>query len=111
MPTLLIWGARDAVIPYQHARLAHAAMPGSRLDTFEQAGHFPHHSDPPRFERCLREFLASTDEAAYVPEAWRELLRRGRCDSLPSMAPPPPPVRAEAPLIALDATASGLGMR
>src|SRR5689334_21162341 len=28
IPTLLMWGMRDAVIPYQHARLAHAAMPG-----------------------------------------------------------------------------------
>jgi pimeloyl-ACP methyl ester carboxylesterase len=112
MPTLLVWGTRDAVIPYQHARLAHAAMPGSRLDTFEDAGHFPHHSDPARFERCLRDFLASTDEAAYRPEAWRELLRRGRCDSLPSF-PPPPLARAETPLplIALDAAASGLGTR
>ena len=49
MPTLLIWGERDAVIPYEHARMAHAAMPGSRLVTFESAGHFPHHSDPRRF--------------------------------------------------------------
>jgi pimeloyl-ACP methyl ester carboxylesterase len=89
MPTLLVWGTRDAVIPYQHARLAHAAMPGSRLDTFEDAGHFPHHSDPQRFETTLRDFLASTAEAAYQPEAWRELLRRGRSDSLPSLPPEP----------------------
>ena len=111
MPTLLIWGTRDAVIPYQHARLAHAAMPGSRLDTFEEAGHFPHHSDPPRFESALRDFLASTSEAAYRPEEWRELLRRGRCDSLPSL-PPAPPAREDVALIApLDATAGGLATR
>jgi pimeloyl-ACP methyl ester carboxylesterase len=49
MPALLIWGDRDGVIPYEHARLAHAAMPGSRLETFYGAGHFPHHTDPKRF--------------------------------------------------------------
>src|SRR6478752_1588284 len=46
MPTLLVWGAHDAVVPFSHARLAHAAMPGSRLEVFEDAGHFPHHHDP-----------------------------------------------------------------
>ena len=106
MPTLLLWGRRDAVIPYQHARLAHAAMPGSLLDTFEDAGHFPHHSDPLRFERVLREFLASTAAAAYRAEEWRELLRRGRSEALPSLPPLP-----HAGVAALDASAGGAGSR
>ena len=46
MPTLLLWGAHDAIIPVEQAYLAAAAMPGSRLEIFEEAGHFPHHSDP-----------------------------------------------------------------
>ena len=32
-----------------HAHLAHEAMPGSRLEIFAGAGHFPHHADPDRF--------------------------------------------------------------
>jgi pimeloyl-ACP methyl ester carboxylesterase len=63
MPTLLVWGAHDAIIPYSHARLVHAAMPGSRLETFENAGHFPHHAEPARFLAVLREFLATTSPA------------------------------------------------
>ena len=46
MPTLLIWGGRDAIIPVDQARMVHAAMPGSRLEIFDDAGHFPHHTDP-----------------------------------------------------------------
>lgn len=78
MPTLLVWGARDGVIPFHHARVAHAAMPGSRLEVFRQAGHFPHHTDQRRFLSLLEDFIANTPPASYSPEEWRELLRQGR---------------------------------
>ncbi|HEY2166594.1 MAG TPA: alpha/beta fold hydrolase, partial [Jatrophihabitantaceae bacterium] len=39
MPTLLMWGARYRVLPVGHAHKAHAAMPGSRLEIFPDAGH------------------------------------------------------------------------
>jgi pimeloyl-ACP methyl ester carboxylesterase len=78
MPTLLVWGAHDAIIPYSHARIAHAAMPGSRLETFENAGHFPHHAEPGRFLAVLRDFLATTSPPTHSSEQWRELLRRGK---------------------------------
>jgi pimeloyl-ACP methyl ester carboxylesterase len=77
MPTLLMWGTNDAVVPYQHAAVAHAAMPGSRLEVFEGAGHFPHHHDAARFLAVLRDFLSSTAPASYSPAEWRDLLRRG----------------------------------
>jgi pimeloyl-ACP methyl ester carboxylesterase len=82
MPTLLVWGDRDAVIPYEHARLAHAAMPGSRLETFRGAGHFPHHSDPARFLDVLYDFLARTQPASYSIDEWRGVLRMGRTQPL-----------------------------
>jgi pimeloyl-ACP methyl ester carboxylesterase len=78
MPTLLIWGERDAVIPVAHAQVVHEAMPGSRLEIFRNAAHFPHHSDPERFLAVLREFLASTEPAEYSVAQWRALLRAGR---------------------------------
>ena len=40
VPVQLIWGEQDSVIPVTHARLAHAAMRGSRLTIFEGSGHF-----------------------------------------------------------------------
>ena len=78
IPTLLVWGARDAVIPSRQARIAHLAMPGSRLEVFERAGHFPHLTDSARFLSVIRDFLATTAPARYGPEEWRDALRRGR---------------------------------
>ena len=39
-PTLIVWGALDTVIPISHAYQAHAAIPGSTLEVFEQSEHF-----------------------------------------------------------------------
>jgi pimeloyl-ACP methyl ester carboxylesterase len=81
MPTLLVWGARDPIIPVEHGRVAHLAMPGSRLEVFGDAGHFPHHTDPERFLAVLREFVDTTEPATYGTHEWRELLRAGRPDA------------------------------
>ncbi|MEV6019287.1 MULTISPECIES: alpha/beta hydrolase [unclassified Streptomyces] len=78
MPTMLLWGDRDSVVPVRHAHGAHAAMPGSRLEIFEGAGHFPFHSDPARFLALVQEFTATTSAADWSRERWRELLRAGR---------------------------------
>ncbi|MEY9962700.1 pimeloyl-ACP methyl ester carboxylesterase [Streptacidiphilus sp. MAP12-16] len=77
MPTMLLWGSRDSVVPVQHAHNAHAAMPGSRLEIFEGAGHFPFHSDPRRFLELVEDFIATTHPGNWSIEQWRDLLRRG----------------------------------
>ena len=59
-PTLIVWGDRDPMIPVAHARSAHAAIPGSRLEIFEGAGHFPHAEYPERFAEVVTEFIDST---------------------------------------------------
>jgi pimeloyl-ACP methyl ester carboxylesterase len=58
VPTLLVWGARDRMIPSWHAVTAQQAIEGSRVEVFERAGHFPHLDDPERFARVLNEFIA-----------------------------------------------------
>ena len=83
MPTLIIWGEHDRVIPVQHAATAHAAMPGSHLMIFNGAGHFPHHDDPRGFAAAVDSFLAATRPSSYDPARWRELLREGR-DATPA---------------------------
>jgi hypothetical protein len=77
MPTLLICGRRDPIIPFHHTEVAHAAMPSSQLAVFPQAGHFPHHHDPDHFVALLRRFLAETQPYVYDPDVWRSLLRSG----------------------------------
>ncbi len=65
VPTLFVWGERDPIIPVEHGRAAHELVPGSRLEVFEGAGHFPHRDDPVRFIEVLRDFLATTEPAAH----------------------------------------------
>jgi pimeloyl-ACP methyl ester carboxylesterase len=76
LPSLIVWGARDPMIPVAHARAAHAAMPGSRLEIFDDAGHFPFNDDPVRFARVLSAFVAETEPARIGPERMRQLLLR-----------------------------------
>lgn len=75
MPTLLLWGSRDPIVPVAHGRAAQRAIPGSRLEVFEGAGHFPHRDDPARFVDVLRDFMASTEPAWIDDEVARRLLR------------------------------------
>lgn len=63
LPTLILWGDADPIIPVDHARAAHAAMPGSRLEIFEGVGHFPQREVPERFIEVLRDFVDSTPAA------------------------------------------------
>jgi pimeloyl-ACP methyl ester carboxylesterase len=77
LPTLLVWGERDPVIPVEHARAAHAAMPGSRLEVFPDAGHFPHMDEPERFATVLEAFLAATEPGRLDAATLREQIREG----------------------------------
>jgi pimeloyl-ACP methyl ester carboxylesterase len=78
VPTLLIWGAKDPIIPLEHGRRAHSLMPNSRLEIFPGAGHFPFNDDPERFVADIADFIASTQPAELGEEKLTALLRRGR---------------------------------
>src|SRR5436190_19035365 len=65
VPTLILWGGRDRIIPVHHAHATHEAVPGSRLVVFDESGHFPHADVPERFTRIVREFIDSTDAATF----------------------------------------------
>lgn len=87
MPLLLVWGEKDRVVPVDHAWAGLSAMPGSRLEVFPGAGHFPHRDDPGRFVALVRQFVRTTQPAAYDPETWRKLLAGGH-----DAVPPAPPL-------------------
>jgi len=76
MPTLIVWGAQDKIIPLLHAVQAHEVIPNSRLEVMEGAGHFPHMEDPARFARILEDFVSTTEPYWFDPQAMRDLLRR-----------------------------------
>jgi pimeloyl-ACP methyl ester carboxylesterase len=58
IPTLIVWGSKDRMIPVAHALSVQSALPDCRVEVFEGAGHFPHLDDPSRFARVLRDFVA-----------------------------------------------------
>jgi pimeloyl-ACP methyl ester carboxylesterase len=74
MPTLIVWGDADRIIPVAHAYAAHEAMPGSRLEVFEGAGHFPHCEAPERFVEVMRAFVQETSPAPPIGPRLRELI-------------------------------------
>jgi pimeloyl-ACP methyl ester carboxylesterase len=63
LPTLVVWGRRDPIIPVGHAYRAASLMPGSRLEIFDDSGHFPHCDEPKRFANLLTEFFDANEPA------------------------------------------------
>ncbi len=58
MPTLIVWGLSDRVIPVAAAISYHRRIPHSRLEIFERTGHVPQLERPLRFNALLDQFLA-----------------------------------------------------
>jgi pimeloyl-ACP methyl ester carboxylesterase len=75
LPTLIVWGARDPIIPVAHAHRAHAAILGSQVAIFEGVGHFPHCEAPERFAATLLDFLRSTEPVHLSAQQLRPRLR------------------------------------
>ena len=57
VPTLVVWGTKDRMIPAWHATTAHEVITDSRVVLFEGAGHFPHLDQPERFAQLLSDFM------------------------------------------------------
>jgi pimeloyl-ACP methyl ester carboxylesterase len=75
IPSMIIWGQRDRIIPVDHAYAAHRGMPDSRLEIFDQAGHFPQLHDAPRFAAVLKDFLDHTKPAELSTDTMLQLVR------------------------------------
>jgi len=71
LPLLIVWGDRDPIIPVEHAREAHAQLPSSQLEIFEETGHVPQMERPGRFIAVLERFLAETEPAEFDREEWQ----------------------------------------
>lgn len=75
LPTLILWGENDPMIPVAHAAAAHASIPGSPIAIFLDAGHFPHLDAPLAFVETLVDFMRSTRPVSLDQAQIRELLR------------------------------------
>ena len=75
LPTLLIWGEQDRLIPADHGQVAHEALPDSKLVTIPGVGHFPHVEAPLAVTDTVDDFIATT-----APWQWQ---RPGRLVEVP----------------------------
>jgi pimeloyl-ACP methyl ester carboxylesterase len=58
LPTLVIWGGHDRLVPPDNAQRFMADIPGSRLVMFDTLGHVPQEEDPAATLAPVRAFLA-----------------------------------------------------
>jgi len=74
VPSLIVWGDRDGVIPVEHAFAAHELMPGSRLHIVHDAGHFLPSEHAEELLLVMEDFLATTTPATVTAHSWHEVL-------------------------------------
>ena len=55
VPTHLLWGANDAVVPLAYGEALQKLIPGSRLSVIDACGHLPHVEKPDEFVALLRD--------------------------------------------------------
>ena len=61
LPTLIVWGEKDRMIPSGHGSAAADLIPDCRFELIPGAGHYPHEDDPDLFARLLADFVATTE--------------------------------------------------
>ena len=57
VPTLIIWGEEDRVIPLKIGKMLAEAIPDSKLVVLPEIGHAPHEEAPVKTVALIREFL------------------------------------------------------
>ncbi len=63
LPTLILWGGRDRLIPPDIGDRFHKEIAGSKLMRFNELGHVPQEEDPTITATALKKFLAQTGRA------------------------------------------------
>lgn len=58
LPTLILWGAQDRLLPPADADSFHRAIAGSRLIVFDRLGHVPQEEDPAATVAVVKQFLS-----------------------------------------------------
>ena len=61
VPTLILWGKQDQVIPLRTGKVLATNLPHAGLVVFDETGHSPMHEKPARFNSWLKRFTDSSD--------------------------------------------------
>lgn len=59
VPTLIIWGQQDRVVPVAHAQVARKSIPNARIHIFDRCGHAPMIEKADEFNSLVMEFAAA----------------------------------------------------
>lgn len=57
LPTLILWGEQDDLIPVENAKLFHRDIANSQLKIFDNLGHVPHEENPMATVKVVKQFL------------------------------------------------------
>ena len=57
VPTMIIWGDQDRIIPIEHGYALRDSQPGCRLEVLTGVGHFPHVERPYEVTELIDEFI------------------------------------------------------
>lgn len=80
LPSLLIWGDDDRIIPVSHAHAAHDALPDSRLVVLPGIGHYPHVESADAVIDAFDDFMATTTPWQWHrPGTSRAVAEAARC--------------------------------
>jgi pimeloyl-ACP methyl ester carboxylesterase len=71
VPSLVIWGDRDPIIPVAHAYSVQAARPGARLKVLPGLGHYPHVEAAGEVADAIHEFFLDTEHQVIEDEVIR----------------------------------------
>jgi pimeloyl-ACP methyl ester carboxylesterase len=63
VPTLLVWGAADPLVPLRYGEAMQQEIPGSRLEVIARAAHVPMWDAAADFNRLVLSFLASASSS------------------------------------------------
>src|SRR2546428_13917527 len=61
MPTVVIWGRPDHILPARHAESAKDKLPRGKVGIFDDSGHTPQMEEPERFNRLVLDFLSEPE--------------------------------------------------
>ena len=62
VPTLIIWGSRDRVVPLEHGAYLAQHIPGARIAIIRAAGHMPFYEKPAECNKLVLSFLRKDED-------------------------------------------------
>ena len=57
LPSLIVWGLDDSIVPLSAGELYHSSIPGSELVVMEQCGHRPDIEKPAEVAEIITKFI------------------------------------------------------